>query len=340
MADAELARHPDPKTLDSQAPKWEYTHGLTLKGDRRGRATARRTRSTGSTCSSYYDQMIDKDGKITTYDVAEYNIDRINPGKLLFAVYKKTGDAKYRKALDQLRQQMRDHPRTSEGGFWHKKRYPYQMWLDGLYMGAPFLAQYAKEFDEPALFDDVVKQFVLMEKHARDEKTGLLYHGWDESRQQKWADKTTGRSPAFWGRAMGWYAMGARGRARLHPGEAPGPQGPGRDPEPPGRGGREGAGPEDRDLVAGARPAGPREELPRGLGHDDVRVRAPEGRPARATSTRSTATSGAARTRGPSRSSWRSARTASPRSTRSARSRASAAIPRRSATARASTTTT
>jgi unsaturated rhamnogalacturonyl hydrolase len=82
------------------------------------------------------------------------------------------------------------------------------MWLDGLYMGAPFLAQYAATFGEPAAFDDVVTQYVLMEKHARDETTGLLYHGWDESRQQKWADPKTGRSPSFWGRAMGWYAMG------------------------------------------------------------------------------------------------------------------------------------
>jgi unsaturated rhamnogalacturonyl hydrolase len=206
MADAELARHPDPKTLDSAAPKWEYTHGLTLKGIA---AVAERTKDEKywKYVLAYYDQMIDKDGKISTYDLEEYNIDRINPGKLLFAVHQRTGDAKYKKALDQLRRQMREHPRTSEGGFWHKKRYPYQMWLDGLYMGSPFLAQYAKEFDEPALYDDVVKQFVLMETHARDQKTGLLYHGWDESRQQKWADKETGRSPAFWGRAMGWYAM-------------------------------------------------------------------------------------------------------------------------------------
>lgn len=206
MADAELARHPDPRTLDSAAPKWEYTHGLTLKAIA---AVGERTKDDKywKYVTSYYDGMIGKDGTIATYDVAEYNIDRVNPGKLLFAVYKRTGDAKYKKALDQLRQQMRAHPRTSDGGFWHKKRYPYQMWLDGLYMGSPFLAQYAKEFDEPALFDDVVKQFVLMETHARDAKSGLLYHGWDESRQQKWADKTTGRSPAFWGRAMGWYAM-------------------------------------------------------------------------------------------------------------------------------------
>ena len=102
---------------------------------------------------------------------------------------------------------MRTHPRTSEGGFWHKKSYPHQMWLDGLYMGAPFLAQYAKIFNEPALFDDVALQVALIEKHTYDDKTGLYYHAWDESKEQKWADKETGRSPNFWGRAMGWYAI-------------------------------------------------------------------------------------------------------------------------------------
>jgi len=84
MADAELARHPDPRTLDSAAPKWEYTHGLTLKGIA---AVAERSKDDKywKYVLSYYDQMIDQDGKITTQAVAEYNIDRINPGKLLFA---------------------------------------------------------------------------------------------------------------------------------------------------------------------------------------------------------------------------------------------------------------
>ena len=63
-------------------------------------------------------------------------------------------------------------------------------------------------FGQPAAFDDVINQFVLMEKHARDEKTGLLVHGYDDSREQKWADPQTGRSRTFWSRAMGWYAMG------------------------------------------------------------------------------------------------------------------------------------
>ncbi len=208
MADSVMKRTPDPVWLDArESPRWEYTPGLVLKAIQH---VAERTGDPRywDYVTRYYDHFVKPDGTIVAYDKDEYNIDRINPGKPLFALYARTKDEKYRKAIELLRRQMREHPRTKEGGFWHKKRYPYQMWLDGLYMGAPFLAQYAKTFNEPALFDDVISQFVWMEKHARDEKTGLLYHGWDESRQQKWADPETGRSPAFWGRAMGWYAMG------------------------------------------------------------------------------------------------------------------------------------
>jgi unsaturated rhamnogalacturonyl hydrolase len=81
------------------------------------------------------------------------------------------------------------------------------MWLDGLYMGQPFYAEYAQVFGEDTCYNDIANQFVWMEKHARDAKTGLLYHGWDESRSQKWANPQTGNSPHFWGRALGWYGM-------------------------------------------------------------------------------------------------------------------------------------
>jgi len=122
-------------------------------------------------------------------------------------MYRATGNDKYRKIVELLRSQLKTHPRTKEGGFWHKKIYPSQMWLDGLYMGEPFYAEYAATFKEDAAFDDIAKQFILMEQHARDAKTGLLYHGWDESKKQRWSNPETGRSPNFWGRAMGWYAM-------------------------------------------------------------------------------------------------------------------------------------
>ena len=96
---------------------------------------------------------------------------------------------------------------TPSGGFWHKQRYPNQMWLDGLYMAEPFRAEYASISHHPEDFADITQQFVLMEQHARDPKTGLLYHGWDESKQERWANKQTGDSSQFWARGMGWYMM-------------------------------------------------------------------------------------------------------------------------------------
>ncbi|MDZ7332319.1 MAG: glycoside hydrolase family 88 protein [candidate division KSB1 bacterium] len=207
MADSEMKRNPEPWMIDfRETPKWEYTQGLVLK------AILQVWQATGEEkyfqyVRAYYNQFIDSSGNILTYRLDEYNIDRINPGKPLFLLYEKTRDEKFKRAILLLREQMRTHPRTSEGGFWHKKIYPHQMWLDGIYMASPFLAEFAQKFDEPELLDDVVNQIVLMERHARDENTGLLYHGWDESRLQRWADPVTGRSPNFWGRAMGWYAM-------------------------------------------------------------------------------------------------------------------------------------
>lgn len=153
------------------------------------------------------DEFVLPNGSIRTYRLDEYNLDQINEGKLLFTLYDATGDERYKKAAHLLRDQLRTHPRTSEGGFWHKQIYPHQMWLDGIYMASPFYVEFSRRFDEPMGFDDVVHQIILMEQHNRDPRTGLLYHGWDESKSQKWANPETGCSPSFWGRAIGWYAM-------------------------------------------------------------------------------------------------------------------------------------
>ncbi|KRF01128.1 glycosyl hydrolase family 88 [Paenibacillus sp. Soil766] len=153
------------------------------------------------------DLFITSDGGIYTYRLEEYNVDQINQGKSLFLLFEQTGDDRYRKALELLVTQMKSHPRTTEGGLWHKKIYPYQMWLDGVYMTAPLLARYAHSFGASEWFDDVAHEIILMEKRARDPKTGLLYHGWDESREQRWADSISGCSPHFWGRGLGWYMM-------------------------------------------------------------------------------------------------------------------------------------
>jgi unsaturated rhamnogalacturonyl hydrolase len=195
----------DSFALDNKPAKWTYDMGVILKG------IENVWYATGEGKYFYYiqsqiDFFIDKDGNIKTYKPDELNIDNINNGKSLLTLYKITGDIKYWKAATQLREQLKNQPRTKQGGFWHKKIYPNQMWLDGLYMAEPFYAEYAQLTNDDSAFNDIANQFIWMEKNARDEKTGLLYHGWDESKEQQWANKTTGRSPHIWARAMGWYA--------------------------------------------------------------------------------------------------------------------------------------
>ena len=153
------------------------------------------------------DYYIDDNGEIKSYKSGDFNLDNISSGRALLDLYKFTKKDKYKKAAETLREQLRKQPRTSDGGFWHKKIYPNQMWLDGLFMAEPFYAQYASMFNEKEAFDDIAKQFLLIEKHTKDLKTGLYYHGWDESKIQKWADPVNGNSPCFWGRSIGWYMM-------------------------------------------------------------------------------------------------------------------------------------
>jgi unsaturated rhamnogalacturonyl hydrolase len=150
---------------------------------------------------------IDDDGNIREYDEHDYNIDSVAPGRNLLSLWSATQQEKYKKAAALIRRQLEAHPKTSEGAFWHKKRYPWQLWLDGVYMGMPFLARYSMTFEEGKSLDEVVNEFVIARKHLRDPATGLYFHAWDEKKEQHWANKETGLSPHFWARGLGWFAM-------------------------------------------------------------------------------------------------------------------------------------
>ncbi|WP_016779151.1 glycoside hydrolase family 88/105 protein [Anaerophaga thermohalophila] len=207
MADSDMKRNPEAWMIDfREKPKWEYTHGLMMNAYLALYEETKQDRYL-EYVKAFADTMVQESGGILTYKLTDYNIDRVSPGRFLIRLYNLEPREKYWKAIRLLRSQMETHPRTLEGGFWHKKRYPHQMWLDGLYMGSPFLALYGKEFNEPQLFDDVVHQIMLINKHHYHPESGLFYHGWDESREQRWSDPETGLSPHFWGRAVGWYAM-------------------------------------------------------------------------------------------------------------------------------------
>jgi unsaturated rhamnogalacturonyl hydrolase len=186
--------------------KWTYDQSVVLQGIQ-GLWKATGDGKYFNYIQKSMDLFVDAEGNIRTYEFDKFNIDNIAPGRELLLLYNVTGKKKYMEAANTLRKQLNSQPRINEGGFWHKQIYPHQMWLDGLYMGEPFYAEYANTFHEDSNFNDIARQFIIMEKNSRDVKTGLMYHGYDESREQKWADKKTGLSPHFWGRAMGWYGM-------------------------------------------------------------------------------------------------------------------------------------
>lgn len=214
MADSFIATHKDSIVVGAnKTARWDYEQGLMLK------ALERVWYRTGDATYFTYilndlNHFVREDGSIRTYNPDDFNSDNMPTGRavLTLAQQSQPGNAKFQKAAVLLRRQLAEQPRTQAGGFWHKKRYPNQMWLDGLYMVEPFYAEFSAVYgrsDGSAAenFDDIAKQFALIEKNLIDAKTGLLYHGYDESRQQKWANPQTGQSPNFWGRAMGWYAM-------------------------------------------------------------------------------------------------------------------------------------
>jgi len=212
LADSEMARRGDSLSYDgwdagsSRPSGWTYTTGLLMQ------AMDDLSAATGNPRFAEYakatiDSFIDDDGTIRTYDAAEYNIDKINSGKMAQRLYARYGDPKYRAAIEALAAQLADHPRTSEGAFWHKQRYPDQLWLDGVYMGMPFLAGVGVMEGDEGKIEEAAREFTIARSHLRDPATGLYYHAWDEARRQDWADPETGRSHYVWARGLGWYAM-------------------------------------------------------------------------------------------------------------------------------------
>lgn len=206
---SEMKRCPQVCYTDSKTKlKWSYTGGLKVSA-MLDVYEATKDEEIRKYVMQYADSFITADGNIVSYKLTEYNIDMINSGKCLFQFYRLTGEERFKKAMYLLRSQLETHPRNVDGGFWHKKVYPNQVWLDGVYMATPFLAEYTATFDSDnkEAYADVVNQILMAARHNYDPKTGLFRHACDVSRQMGWADPETGQSQHCWGRALGWYMM-------------------------------------------------------------------------------------------------------------------------------------
>jgi len=222
MAESEMIRNPSLWMVDFvREKKWNYTQGLM------GLAFMRLNNATGDEryfnyARGYADSLIDENGVIYKYNKENYNLDQINPGKMMFLLYDRTKDPRYEKVIQTLMEQLDSQPRIPQGGFWHKKVYPEQMWLDGLYMADPFYAEYALRYDRTADLQDVVNQILIAAANTYDPATGLYRHAFDASRRMPWADPVTGQAPHAWGRAMGWFSMAIVDVLDFLPGNQPG----------------------------------------------------------------------------------------------------------------------
>ena len=202
LVDSTLARNPDAKKFGA----WGYARSLYLFGQY---LVYKRTHEPRylSYIKEWVDSHIDENGKLDR----EINaLDYVLPANLLLILCDETGDAKYKRASDVFRHRFDDYPRTSDGGFWHATvpSRQHQLWLDGIFMGMPFLVRYGQTFNDATYAnDEAVKQILVYYSHLKDDKSGLLYHAYDESGAQKWADSKTHHSAFFWCRAIGWYGM-------------------------------------------------------------------------------------------------------------------------------------
>jgi unsaturated rhamnogalacturonyl hydrolase len=228
MVKSELIRNPEPRTIDYNVVwKWNYTHGLLLQSMLQTAAKHPEIEaSVDQYVKVYLDSIIQKDGTIKYYNKTNYTLDHINPGKMLIMAYEKYKEPRFKIALDTLYSQLQSHPRVPEGGFWHKKSYPNQMWLDGIYMGAPFYCEYALRYlkgeEQQKAFDDVVQQIMIIARHTFDKDCGLYRHAWDSAKKQQWANPETGMASHVWGRALGWCCMAMVDVLGLLPQDHPG----------------------------------------------------------------------------------------------------------------------
>jgi unsaturated rhamnogalacturonyl hydrolase len=204
MANTVLSRSESLIYYVDKNPKWAYDVAfLGMAIDRLGKTD----RKYSKYMEDWVNYFVKPDGSVIDYKLTEYNLDRIFPGRNVLTVYERHPEKKYKIALDNFIEQLKTHPKTNSGGYWHKNIYPWQMWLDGIFMASTYMAQYAREFNAPEWFDAACLQTKMIYEKTLDPSTGLLMHAWDESKSQKWCDPLTGKSHYPWSRATGWYIL-------------------------------------------------------------------------------------------------------------------------------------
>jgi unsaturated rhamnogalacturonyl hydrolase len=209
VADSLLTRFPDPDDIPFKS--WCYVQGYVLNGfEKLWQYTGERK------YFDYVKKFVDQHVNAADYcrqagsirNFTGNDLDDMMAGTAVLAVYEQTGETKYRLAAERIRAAFNDYPRNSDGGFYHSKALPHEMWIDGVFMGGMFLIRYGTALgDQEYCFNEVANQILILASHCRKGDTGLFLHAYDEARQVAWADPLTGLSSEVWSEGLGWYAL-------------------------------------------------------------------------------------------------------------------------------------
>ena len=203
LADSILTRFPNPDHIPYRS--WCYVQGYVLAGFEKLWTYTGDPRYFDY-IQKFVDQHVTASGDLR--DFTGESLDDMMAGTMVVAVYEHTADLRYRLAADKIRQAFEDYPRNSDGGFWHARSLPYEMWIDGVFMGQMFLTRYGAVIgDREYCFDEATRQILILASHCRKGDTGLFLHAYDEARNAVWADPVTGLSPEVWSEGLGWYAL-------------------------------------------------------------------------------------------------------------------------------------
>ncbi|MCP2249193.1 glycoside hydrolase family 88/105 protein [Lentzea aerocolonigenes] len=196
---------------------WGYTRGLYLYGQY---LVYKRTgeKKYLDYIKAWVDRFVKSDGSI---DNSFNNLDSMRSATLFILLHQETGQAKYKKAADKLRARFNSYPRTSDGGMFHATSKVGQLWADGVYMAQPFIAMYAKAYNQPYGYDEAVRNMKAYFTHLKSDD-GLLWHAYDADGSESWAKNPGKHSAEHWARAIGWFGMTAVDLLELLPSNHPG----------------------------------------------------------------------------------------------------------------------
>jgi len=203
LADTIMHRHPDPRTIPFRPSC--YVHGYVLAGfEKLYEKTGERKYF--DYVRRYVDLHVTADGEVPAF--SGESLDDMMAGTAVVAVFQRTGETRYRRAAERIRRSFDDYPRNSDGGFWHARNLPHEMWIDGVFMGQMFLTRFGSAIgDRPACFEEAARQVGVIAERLRKPGSGLYCHGYDEARRSAWADRATGLSSDVWSEGLGWYAL-------------------------------------------------------------------------------------------------------------------------------------